>query len=671
MTVVRRCRSFGLDQVQVVLPSGDQLVIPCQSMTAYSYDPMGRTIETLNSLPTFPTTQTVYAVSAAYDLAGDRTSLTNSTGRTFNYSYDCAGRLQTASNTVSLNATPVATPMVSSMTYFPSGQPQTMTTDTGSATITGTWGIDKRLRVTSYQNLSTASTPGTNYGYSLTYTPNSNVLTDAETVYNPASGAMSWSWNFGYDTLNRLTSAQSTGAISFGCGWAYDGFGNRLSQKPSGTGLSCTSLNSPVNANNHLSNPIYNYDAAGDILTEGGNTLTYDAEGRIITGVGAFGTTTYEYGGDGQRVNKTFGSFATEYIRDPDGALVATYVNGSYFGEFQDMWVEGKNFGEVSVASGNASQTQNFALNNWLGSLVAYASPSSGIPNNAYVSQPFGDAQTTLFGSNNDSIRFTGKEIDGESGNNYFGARYYGSSMGRWMSPDWSAKEEPVPYAKLDNPQSLNLYAYVGNNPLSRVDPDGHACTAWYGNSGWTGSSGFCDRAAEYARFDASPAINSRTRFFGAAATVSNALGDVDAWRPGTFITGVSNQTRGFLEGVGRTLQSFNEGESHLVATGALGSGPALDRQLVHNEQSVVQGALDGLKSSDPKAYDKTIGEINGSLNGLVSKGLQQLAPSDRAYAAVLQGVTKDLGHSINFANQGDREAIGNALAQNLRNQQH
>ena len=33
---------------------------------------------------------------------------------------------------------------------------------------------------------------------------------------------------------------------------------------------------------------------------------------------------------------------------------------------------------------------------------------------------------------------------------------------------------EPVPYAKLDNPQTLNLYAYVGNNPLVRRDLDGH-----------------------------------------------------------------------------------------------------------------------------------------------------------------------------------------------------
>jgi len=68
----------------------------------------------------------------------------------------------------------------------------------------------------------------------------------------------------------------------------------------------------------------------------------------------------------------------------------------------------------------------------------------------------------------------TGKERDTESGLDYFGARYYASNMGRWMSPDWSAKEDPVPYAKLDNPQTLNLYGYVGNNPLSQADADGH-----------------------------------------------------------------------------------------------------------------------------------------------------------------------------------------------------
>ncbi len=70
--------------------------------------------------------------------------------------------------------------------------------------------------------------------------------------------------------------------------------------------------------------------------------------------------------------------------------------------------------------------------------------------------------------------RYIGKERDTESGLDYFGARYYASSMGRWMSPDWADKPEAVPYSHLDNPQSLNLYGYVNNNPLRTADPDGH-----------------------------------------------------------------------------------------------------------------------------------------------------------------------------------------------------
>ena len=59
-------------------------------------------------------------------------------------------------------------------------------------------------------------------------------------------------------------------------------------------------------------------------------------------------------------------------------------------------------------------------------------------------------------------------------GLDYFLARYYSGAQGRFMSPDWSADPQPVPYANLEYPQTLNLYSYAGNNPLSRTDPDGH-----------------------------------------------------------------------------------------------------------------------------------------------------------------------------------------------------
>lgn len=47
-----------------------------------------------------------------------------------------------------------------------------------------------------------------------------------------------------------------------------------------------------------------------------------------------------------------------------------------------------------------------------------------------------------------------------------FGARYYSSALGRFLTPGWSSPGA-VPYADLTNPQSVNLYAYAGNNPVT------------------------------------------------------------------------------------------------------------------------------------------------------------------------------------------------------------
>ncbi len=73
-----------------------------------------------------------------------------------------------------------------------------------------------------------------------------------------------------------------------------------------------------------------------------------------------------------------------------------------------------------------------------------------------------------------DPRKFTGKERDTETGLDNFGARYCANTMGRFMSPDWSARPVPVPFADPTDPQTLNLYSYVRNNPLSKADPDGH-----------------------------------------------------------------------------------------------------------------------------------------------------------------------------------------------------
>jgi RHS repeat-associated protein len=89
-------------------------------------------------------------------------------------------------------------------------------------------------------------------------------------------------------------------------------------------------------------------------------------------------------------------------------------------------------------------------------------SPSDSLDYQPYGERVAGDTSTTH--------KFTGKERDAESGLDDFGARYYGSPMGRFMSPD-----PLMGSAKVWDPQTWNRYSYARNNPLVFIDPTGMA----------------------------------------------------------------------------------------------------------------------------------------------------------------------------------------------------
>jgi RHS repeat-associated protein len=194
----------------------------------------------------------------------------------------------------------------------------------------------------------------------------------------------------------------------------------------------------------------------------GSRTALYDAENRQYSLTDG-GTTQYVYDGEGRRVQKVVGGQTTTYVYDAAGNLAAEYGG----------------------AAQTAPCTRCYVTVDHLGSTRLVMDAATGNVMRRYDYTPFGgeigpswSGRTTATGYGSDTMepKFTGKQRDYESGLglDYFGARYFSAAMGRFTTPDWSAIPQPIPYADLTDPQTLNLYAYVRNNPLGHPDSDGH-----------------------------------------------------------------------------------------------------------------------------------------------------------------------------------------------------
>src|SRR6201998_1081025 len=413
---------------------------------SYSYDPMGRISNRYVCVPGNCT----YTLGtwASYDLAGNLITSALADGIQVNETYDVAGRLRGA--TTSANNPPVT--VISNATYGSVGLTQA---DLGNGLIENL-AYDDRTRLNSY---SVGIGSSTKYSYGLSFFANGNLKT--------ASDLVNGTWNYTYDTLNRSSTA---GSSSTGLQWKYDPFGNGTQQiatlgsapQPSFTFTTTT---------NRIDG--YCYDAAGNLLDEGPcpsgsiHQFTYDGEGKLSSS-GA-GTMTYTYDGDGKRIAKSSaGVVSAVYFYDVDGNRVVD-TNGAISVIRTEIFAGGRHLATYSGFGTNYNHA------NWLGTETARTDINGNICE-TLSGLPFGDAQATSGACSSTPDFYTGKERDSESGNDYFGARYYASSMGRFMSPDYNEGEDtdPVPYADFENPQTLNLYSYVGNNPLRSVDADGH-----------------------------------------------------------------------------------------------------------------------------------------------------------------------------------------------------
>ena len=216
-------------------------------------------------------------------------------------------------------------------------------------------------------------------------------------------------------------------------------------------------MSTSADAGNHLLG--YSYDAGGNMTSDGVNTYVYDGENRVSSVAGV----SYTYDADGRRVKKSSG---TNYWYGPSGEAMAETDSAG-------TWTNYVFFGGIRLAR-NVNGDIKYYITDHLHSTAVFADKSGTVldDNDFY---PWGGVvpgvgQTT----SNNTIKFTGKYRDTESGLDYFGARYYGNVMGRFMSPDWADTATAVRYADFGDPQSLNLYSYVRNSPVIRVDADGH-----------------------------------------------------------------------------------------------------------------------------------------------------------------------------------------------------
>ena len=294
-----------------------------------------------------------------------------------------------------------------------------------------------------------------NYSYGTTAN-NGNVL--GQTISVP--GGVTLSQSYLYDELNRLKSAQENGGMSWKQAYSYDRHGNRTFDAAQTTIPSPLQNPSINTANNRINaNQGYGYDIAGNLTSASNQTFTYDAENRQMSYNGGnpiSGGGMFSYDGDGRRVKKIASSGTTIFIYDVMGQLVAEYTdNPTAQPSGGTSYLTTDNLGTPRVITGADGSVKARRDYFPFGEEI---SPGVG---GRTINQGYGQPD----GVRN---RYTGKERDDETGLDYFINRYYSSAQGRFTSPD-----PLLASGRVARPQSWNRYAYVLNNPLRLVDPNG------------------------------------------------------------------------------------------------------------------------------------------------------------------------------------------------------
>jgi RHS repeat-associated protein len=390
----------------------------------YFYDNMGRAIKSEKIV-----SGATYTTETAYDTSGRVSRITYPDSDIVSYSYDTGGVLSLVSGATGTYA--------SYSGYNALGQPQTVTY--GNNVVTSYEYNSNNNRLWKIKAGSNGALMNLTYGYD--YAGNVTSIDDG-------NGA-DRSQTFIYDDLNRLYQAQSNayGALFY----SYDEIGNILNKE----GISYTYGAKPHAVTATSDGKTYTYDPNGNMISDGTRTISYDYDNRPSS-VEAGSTTSFVYDGTGARVKKTTGVNAITYIGklyECSAGVCAKYIFAG------DTRIANKTGADVLYYHSDHLGSNRLVTNN------------TGTKVEEIHYYPFGATQSDT-GSLSVNHKYTSQEYDAETGLYYYNARYYNPILGRFISPDTIV---PNPA----NPQDLNRYSYVGNNPLNYTDPSGHSLKRW------------------------------------------------------------------------------------------------------------------------------------------------------------------------------------------------
>jgi len=412
---------------------------------SYSYDTMGREATEQRTIA-----GVTKSISYVYNPDGSIKNLTYPSNRIVNYTYNSAARVLSV---IDGNGTQY----VSNATYWSNSHEYQqfmpniyLRTD-----------LNKRLQISGFYS---DNGQVTGYYINKTYSYNDGHNNgDVMSIANIKDSNRTQS--FTYDALNRIASGSSqsnAGSLSWGETYSIDAWGN-LQIAPMAGKAHGGNFQHAGDINNRPTG--LSYDAAGNLTSYLSTAYIYDAENRLQSAAGM----KYTYDADSKRALKSqnsnnapvkrYWSGAGDVLAEDDGTgtLASEYI---YFG--------GSRVARIDLP-GNA---MHYYLSDHLNSTSIVVN-AIGAPEEESDYSPYG-TEVVVTGPGANHYKFTGKERDSETQLDYFGARYYSSSLGRFVTPDWSTQPINVPYAQFDNPQSLNLYTFVKNDPVTLVDSDGH-----------------------------------------------------------------------------------------------------------------------------------------------------------------------------------------------------